>query len=145
MALLNLCMKFKKIFGQKHSIEALRKWQQEKYSQLVQGSAKSRIYAGKSAKRGFSKKAITRIEFFLLFQVTMNLLKAWNVKLEVASFFMSKILYKQCEICILQLHTDYCISRGYKNSGQLTYSSDFSSIFSNSRWKCASHLSITQQ
>ena len=30
------------------------------------GSAKSRIYAGKSTKRGFSKKAIARIEFFLL-------------------------------------------------------------------------------
>ena len=62
MALLNLCMKFKKFFDQKHSIEALRKWQQEKYSQLVQGSAKSKIYAGKSTKRGFFKKALARIE-----------------------------------------------------------------------------------
>ena len=46
-----------------------------------------RIYAGKSTKRGFSKKAITRIEFFLLFQVPKNPLKAWNAKLEAASFF----------------------------------------------------------
>ena len=30
MALLNPCMKFKKFFGQKHSFEALWKWQQEK-------------------------------------------------------------------------------------------------------------------
>ena len=30
MALLNLCMKFEIFFGQKHSFEALRKWQQEK-------------------------------------------------------------------------------------------------------------------
>ena len=30
-------------------------------------SAKSRIYAGKSTKRGFSKKALTEIEIFFLF------------------------------------------------------------------------------
>ena len=30
----------------------------------VPGSAKSRIYAGKSKKRGFSKKALTEIESF---------------------------------------------------------------------------------
>ena len=28
----------------------------KKYSQLIPGSAKSRIYAGKSTKRGFSKE-----------------------------------------------------------------------------------------
>ena len=39
----------------------------KKYSQLVPGSAKSRIYAGKSTKRGFSKKGLARIEIFLLF------------------------------------------------------------------------------
>ena len=38
-----------------------------KYSQLVPGSAKSRIYAGKSAKRGFSKKGLARIKIFFLF------------------------------------------------------------------------------
>ena len=31
------------------------------------GSAKSRIYAENSTKKGFSKKGLTRIEFFLLF------------------------------------------------------------------------------
>ena len=31
------------------------------------GSAKSRIYAGKSTKRGFSKKALTEIEKYFLF------------------------------------------------------------------------------
>ena len=51
------------------------------------GSTKSRIYAEKSAKRRFSKKAIARIEIFLLFQVSMNIPKAWNDKVEVASFF----------------------------------------------------------
>ena len=28
----------------------------------------------------------------------MNLSKAWNTKLEAASFLLSKILYKQCEV-----------------------------------------------
>ena len=36
----------------------------KKYSQLVPGSTKSRIYAGKSTKRGFSKKGLARIFFF---------------------------------------------------------------------------------
>ena len=34
------------------------------FSYHVPGSAKSRIYAGKSTKRGFSKKALTEIEIF---------------------------------------------------------------------------------
>ena len=38
----------------------------KKYSQLVPGSAKSRIYSGKSTKRGFSKKGLARINFFFL-------------------------------------------------------------------------------
>jgi hypothetical protein len=39
----------------------------KKYPYHAQGSAKSRIYAGKSTKRGFSKKGLARIEFFVLF------------------------------------------------------------------------------
>ena len=37
------------------------------FSQLVPGSAKSGIYAGKSTKRGFSKKGLAGIEIFFLF------------------------------------------------------------------------------
>ena len=40
----------------------------KKYSQLVKGSAKSRIYAGKSTKRGFSKKGLTRIKILFCFR-----------------------------------------------------------------------------
>ena len=36
------------------------------FSLHVPGSAKSRIYAGKSTKRGFSEKAIARIDFFFV-------------------------------------------------------------------------------
>ena len=39
----------------------------KKHSQLVPGSAKSRTYAGKSTKRGFSKKGLGWIKFFFLF------------------------------------------------------------------------------
>ena len=42
------------------------------------------IYAGKSTKREFSIKALVRIEIFVLFEVPMNLSKAWNAKLEAA-------------------------------------------------------------
>ena len=34
------------------------------FSYYHPGSPKSRIYAGKSTKRGFSKKALTEIEYF---------------------------------------------------------------------------------
>ena len=54
------------------------------------GSAKSRIYAEKSTKRGFSKKALERIEIFFLFYVPMNISKAWNAKLEAGIFLASK-------------------------------------------------------
>ena len=46
----------------KHYEYAVKK----KYSQHAPGPAKPRIYTGKSTKRGFSKKAITRIEFFFV-------------------------------------------------------------------------------
>ena len=55
-------------------------------SEHAPGSAKSRIYAVKSTKRGFSKRALTGIEIFFLFYVPMNPSKAWNAKLEAASF-----------------------------------------------------------
>ena len=59
----------------------------KKYSRLVQGSAKSRIYAGKSKKRGFSNKGLTRTEIFFLFKVPMNIPKVWTAKLGEGSFF----------------------------------------------------------
>ena len=60
------------------------------------GSTKSRIYAVKSTKRGFSKKALTGINFFFLFYVPMNPSKAWNIKLEAASFFTLKPIQPVC-------------------------------------------------
>ena len=37
------------------------------------GSTKSKIYAGKSTKRGFSKKALTEIEFFFVLGLNESL------------------------------------------------------------------------
>ena len=68
------------------------------FSYHVPGSAKARIYAGKSTKRGFSKKGLTRIDFFFLFYVPMNLLKAWNANLGAGSFLPSKNLYRKCAL-----------------------------------------------
>ena len=38
------------------------------FSKNIHNIPQSRIYAGKSAKRGFSKKALTEIEFFFVFR-----------------------------------------------------------------------------
>ena len=81
-------MKFKIFLAKSILLKYYENGNKKKYSQHVPGSTKSRIYAGKSTKMGFSKKAIARIEFFLLFVVSMNLSKAWNSKLEAASFFV---------------------------------------------------------
>ena len=66
MALLNLCMKFKKFLAKSILLKHYENGNKKKYSQLVPGSAKSRIYAGKSTKKGFSKKGLVRIEIFFL-------------------------------------------------------------------------------
>ena len=44
----------------------MKNCQNDNKKKKVPGSTKSRIYAEKSTKRGFSKKAIARIEIFLL-------------------------------------------------------------------------------
>ena len=67
MALLNPCMKFEFFLAKNILLKHYENGNKKIFSQLVPGSAKSRIYAGKSAKRGFSKKGLTRIEIFFLF------------------------------------------------------------------------------
>ena len=65
----------------------------------------------KKYKKGFSKKGLAKIEFFLLFYVPMNLAKAWNAELRAASFLLlSKILYKECERNLLELKYDNNLS-----------------------------------
>ena len=51
----------------------------------------------------------------------MNRLKAWNTKLEVASFFLlSKILYKKCALCIMRIvHFMYEINKFGRFKAQL--------------------------
>jgi hypothetical protein len=67
MALLDPCMKFEIFLAKSILLKHYENGKKKKYPKLVPGSPKSRIYAGKSTKRGFTKKAITRIEFFCLF------------------------------------------------------------------------------
>ena len=51
------------------------------------GSAKSRIYAGKVQKGDFLRKDSQESKKKFLFQVPMNLPKAWDAKLGAGSFF----------------------------------------------------------
>ena len=67
MTLLNLGMKFKNFLNRSILLKHYGNGNKKIFSQLVPGSAKSRIYAEKSTKRGFSKKGLTRIEIFFLF------------------------------------------------------------------------------
>ena len=64
---LNPCMKFEFFSAKSILLKHYENGNKKTYSQLVPGSAKSRIYAGKSTKRGFSKKALARIEKLFLF------------------------------------------------------------------------------
>ena len=55
---------------------------------MPQGPPNPGFMQEKAQKGDFLKKAIARIDFLLLlFQVPMNLSKAWNAKLEAGSFF----------------------------------------------------------
>ena len=54
---------------------------------MSQGPPNPGLMQEKVQKGDFQKKALERIEIFLLFQIPMNLSKAWNAKLEAASFF----------------------------------------------------------
>ena len=54
---------------------------------MPQGPPNPGFMQEKVQRGDFLKKAIARTEIVLLFQVPMNLSKAWNTKLEVASFF----------------------------------------------------------
>ena len=68
---------------------------QKKYSLHATGSAKSRIYARKSTKRGFSKKAIKRIKFFCCFRFLWISWRPGMLNWKQLVFLVSKILYKQ--------------------------------------------------
>ena len=68
----------------------------KKNSQLVPGSAKSRIYSGKSTKRGFSKKGLARIIFFSCFRFLWISWRPGTLNWERVVFLPSKTLYRKC-------------------------------------------------
>ena len=69
----------------------------KKYSQLVPGSAKSRIYAGKSTKRGFSK-SLRELKFFSCFTIIWISRRPGMLNWKRLVFELSEILYKQCAV-----------------------------------------------
>ena len=58
MALLNPCMKFKIFLAKSILLKHYENGNKKFFSQLVPGPAKSRIYAEKRTKRGFTKKSL---------------------------------------------------------------------------------------
>ena len=54
---------------------------------MPQGLPNPGFMQEKVQKGDFLKKLLQELKFFLLFLVPMNLSKAWNAKLEAASFF----------------------------------------------------------
>ena len=62
---------------------------------MFQGPSNQGFMQEKVQKGDFLKKPSRELIFFL-FQVPMNLSKAWNAKLEAGIFLPSKNLYKQC-------------------------------------------------
>jgi hypothetical protein len=67
MALLNPCMKLEFCLAKSILLKQYENDNKKKFPIHVPGSAKSRIYAGKRTKRGFSKTALTGIEKLFLF------------------------------------------------------------------------------
>ena len=62
---------------------------------MPQGPPNIGFMQEKVQKGDFLKKPSRELNFFLLFQVPMNLSKAWNTKLEAVVFLLYKILYNQ--------------------------------------------------
>ena len=92
MVLLNLCMKFEIFWAKSTMKQETRK----NIQNMSQGPPNPGFMQEKVQKGDFLKIPSRELNFLLLFQVPMNLLKAWNAKLEMASFLLSKIIYKQC-------------------------------------------------
>ena len=98
MALLILCMKFKKFFGQNRSFEALRKWQQEKnIHNLSQGPPNPGLMQEKVLKGDFLKKDSRELKFFSCFRFLWISRRPGMLNWERVVFLPSKILYRKCE------------------------------------------------
>ena len=98
MALLNLCMKFEIFFGQKHSFEALWKWQQEKKSHnLSQGPPNPGLMQEKGQKGDFLKKDSRELFFFSCFRFLWFSQRPGTLNWERVVFLPSKNLYRKCE------------------------------------------------
>ena len=60
----------------------------KKFHKMSKGSPNSGFMQEKVPKGDFLKKDLRELFFFLLFQVPMNLSKAWNAKLEAGIFLV---------------------------------------------------------
>ena len=97
MALLNLCMKFKIFLAQKHSFEALWKWQQEKnIHNLSKGPSNPGFMQEKVQKRDFLKKDSRELNFFSCFRFLWISQRPGTLNWERVVVLPSKNLYRKC-------------------------------------------------
>ena len=89
MALLNPCIKFEIFLAKSILLKYNENGNKKKYLQFVPGSAKSRIYAGKSTKRGFSLMSNDENQFQPIFQI-LHIKSAWFL-LELAMALVTTI------------------------------------------------------
>ena len=68
------------------------------FSYHVPESAKSRIYTGKSTKRGFFQKGLTRFQKFFSISFPVNTWQDWRAKLESAYSLM--VHYCKNTVCV---------------------------------------------
>ena len=92
----------------------------KKFSQLVPGSAKFRIYSGKSTKREFSKKGLARIIFFSCFRFLWISRRPRTLNWERVVFLPSKNTYRKCaNVCLIHpgyMKTSYMMQFTIQNT-----------------------------
>ena len=96
MALLNQCMKFEIFLTKSILLKHYEYANKKKYSYHAPGPPNPGFMQEKRTKRGFSKKAIAKIDFFFVLGSYEFL---GGAKLESAIFLLFEILYKQCWLC----------------------------------------------
>ena len=102
MAIWNQCMSLIIFLAKSILLKHYENGNKNFFSYHDPGSAKSRIYAGKSTKRGFFQKGLTRFQKFISIWVPVNSQQDWRGKLESAYSLM--VHYCKNIVCTRSMH-----------------------------------------
>ena len=97
MALLNPCLKFKYFLAKSILLKYYENGDKKIFLEHVPGSDKSRIYAGKSTKRGFSLMSNDEKKFQPIFQI-LHIKSAWFLQ-ELAMALVTTIRLRFLQVC----------------------------------------------